>query len=180
MQGDRLNHHVERTLMIYDTNGDGTIGQAEVAAKQKRIFGAVDGNGDGKLSVGEFRRRGRLIMRAGGATLFDMLDVNGDQQVTVEELHGSKARWLKRYNTDDVEGLGADELAGGASKPRAPASRARPEVRRRAHREPSGALGGIEVQRALPLSLTFDHRPVNGGEATGFLAAMIADLARVQ
>ena len=26
VQGDRLNHHVERTLMIYDTNGDGTIG----------------------------------------------------------------------------------------------------------------------------------------------------------
>jgi 2-oxoisovalerate dehydrogenase E2 component (dihydrolipoyl transacylase) len=41
-------------------------------------------------------------------------------------------------------------------------------------------LGGIEVHRILPLSLTFDHRPVNGGEAAGFLAAMISDLARVQ
>ena len=41
-------------------------------------------------------------------------------------------------------------------------------------------LGGMEVHRILPLSLTFDHRPVNGGEAAGFLAAMIADLARVQ
>ncbi len=39
-------------------------------------------------------------------------------------------------------------------------------------------LGGIEVHRILPLSLTFDHRPVNGGEAAGFLAAMIGDLAR--
>ncbi len=39
-------------------------------------------------------------------------------------------------------------------------------------------MGGIEVHRILPLSLTFDHRPVNGGEAAGFLAAMIADLAR--
>ncbi len=40
-------------------------------------------------------------------------------------------------------------------------------------------MGGMEVHRILPLSLTFDHRPVNGGEAAGFLAALIADLARV-
>ena len=40
-------------------------------------------------------------------------------------------------------------------------------------------MGGMEVHRILPLSLTFDHRPVNGGEAAGFLAAMIADLLRV-
>ncbi len=109
--GDRPNHRVEQFMMIYDTNGDGTVSQAEVAAEQTRLFGAVDVDGDGKLSVAEFRRRGRLIMRTGGATLFDMLDVNGDQQVTVEELNGPKARWLKRYNTDGADGLGAEELA---------------------------------------------------------------------
>jgi pyruvate dehydrogenase E2 component (dihydrolipoamide acetyltransferase) len=32
------------------------------------------------------------------------------------------------------------------------------------------------VRRALPLSLTFDHRAVMGGEASRFLAAVIADL----
>lgn len=111
MRGDQPNHRVERFMMIYDTNGDGNVDQAEIAAEQTRLFGAVDVDGDGKLSVAEFRRRGRLIMRAGGATLFDMLDVNGDQQVTAEELHGPKARWLKRYNSDGVEGLGAEELA---------------------------------------------------------------------
>ncbi len=108
---DQPNGLVERFMMIYDTNGDGIVNQAEIAAEQTRLFGAVDVDGDGKLSVAEFRRRGRLIMRAGGATLFDMLDVNGDQQVTAEELNGPKARWLKRYNTDGAEGLGAEELA---------------------------------------------------------------------
>jgi 2-oxoisovalerate dehydrogenase E2 component (dihydrolipoyl transacylase) len=34
------------------------------------------------------------------------------------------------------------------------------------------------VRRLLPLSLTFDHRPVTGGEAARFLGAMIADLQR--
>ena len=36
--------------------------------------------------------------------------------------------------------------------------------------------GAPAVHRVLPLSLTFDHRAVSGGEAGRFLAAMIADL----
>ncbi len=37
-------------------------------------------------------------------------------------------------------------------------------------------LGGFEVHRMIPLSLTFDHRAVTGGEAARFLAAVIKDL----
>jgi pyruvate dehydrogenase E2 component (dihydrolipoamide acetyltransferase) len=35
----------------------------------------------------------------------------------------------------------------------------------------------VAVQRVMPLSLTFDHRVVTGGEAARFLASVIADLA---
>ncbi|MGH6961293.1 MAG: dihydrolipoamide acetyltransferase family protein, partial [Dongiaceae bacterium] len=38
--------------------------------------------------------------------------------------------------------------------------------------------GRPAVRRTLPLSLTFDHRAVTGGEAARFLAAAIADLQR--
>ncbi|MDB5985592.1 MAG: Dihydrolipoyllysine-residue (2-methylpropanoyl)transferase [Nevskia sp.] len=38
--------------------------------------------------------------------------------------------------------------------------------------------GEIRIAKVLPLSLTFDHRCVTGGEATRFLAAMIADLQK--
>ena len=38
-------------------------------------------------------------------------------------------------------------------------------------------MGGIEVHRRLPLSLTFDHRAATGGEAARFLKAMLDDLA---
>ena len=37
-------------------------------------------------------------------------------------------------------------------------------------------LGGIETHPRIPLSLTFDHRCVTGGEACRFLAAVISDL----
>jgi pyruvate dehydrogenase E2 component (dihydrolipoamide acetyltransferase) len=40
--------------------------------------------------------------------------------------------------------------------------------------------GQPAVHRMLPLSLTFDHRVVTGGEAARFLAAVIADLQREQ
>ncbi len=36
--------------------------------------------------------------------------------------------------------------------------------------------GRMAVHRIIPLSLTFDHRVVTGGEAARFLAAVIADL----
>lgn len=38
-------------------------------------------------------------------------------------------------------------------------------------------LGGMEVHRMMPISLTFDHRACTGGEAARFLQAMLADLA---
>jgi 2-oxoisovalerate dehydrogenase E2 component (dihydrolipoyl transacylase) len=37
---------------------------------------------------------------------------------------------------------------------------------------------GIEAHKRMPLSLTFDHRCITGGEACRFLAAVIADLER--
>jgi pyruvate dehydrogenase E2 component (dihydrolipoamide acetyltransferase) len=43
------------------------------------------------------------------------------------------------------------------------------------------AAGGVPVvHRILPLSVTFDHRAVSGGEAGRFLAAVIADLEKAE
>lgn len=39
-------------------------------------------------------------------------------------------------------------------------------------------LGGVEVHRMMPLSLTFDHRACTGGEAARFLHAMLLDLSK--
>ena len=44
------------------------------------------------------------------------------------------------------------------------------------HHDVVAVMGGVEVHRRIPLSLTFDHRCVTGGEACRFLAAVIADL----
>ena len=39
-------------------------------------------------------------------------------------------------------------------------------------------IGGIEVHRRLPISLTFDHRACTGGEAARFLKALLDDMGR--
>ncbi|HET8898903.1 MAG TPA: dihydrolipoamide acetyltransferase family protein [Rhodanobacteraceae bacterium] len=41
-------------------------------------------------------------------------------------------------------------------------------------------MGGIEVHRRLPISLTFDHRAITGGEAARFLKVLLDDLAKPQ
>ncbi len=41
-------------------------------------------------------------------------------------------------------------------------------------------IGGIEVHRRLPISLTFDHRAATGGEAARFLRALLDDMALPQ
>ena len=41
-------------------------------------------------------------------------------------------------------------------------------------------MGGIEVHRRMPISLTFDHRACTGGEAARFLAALLDDMALPQ
>ncbi|MBW3568401.1 MAG: 2-oxo acid dehydrogenase subunit E2, partial [Proteobacteria bacterium] len=39
-------------------------------------------------------------------------------------------------------------------------------------------MGGIETHRRIPLSITFDHRCLTGGEACRWLAAVIKDLEK--
>ncbi|MEO5962035.1 MAG: dihydrolipoamide acetyltransferase family protein [Thermomonas sp.] len=39
-------------------------------------------------------------------------------------------------------------------------------------------MGGIEVHRRMPISLTFDHRAATGGEAARFLAALLDDMSQ--
>ena len=97
-------------VRIHDTDGNGTVSMDEVKAEQRRILGAADVDGNGVLSVAEFRRRGRLIHRLGTATLFDMLDTDGDRNITAEELAAPAARWFARYDANGDGAMAAEEL----------------------------------------------------------------------
>ena len=101
---------VERLIRLLDTDGDGRVGAAEVAAEQQRLLQAADLDNDGKLSVAEFKRRGLWFLSLRTTSLFDLMDADGDQLLTLEEIQAPSKRWLTRYDTDGDDALEASEL----------------------------------------------------------------------
>ena len=107
----RRESRASRFIELFDTDLDGFASLTELTDEQARLFGAVDLDGDGALTVAEFRRRGALFQRLGTTTLFDLIDANGDQRLTVDELAAPAARWFTRYDVNGDGVLDVDELA---------------------------------------------------------------------
>lgn len=99
-----------RTFTILDIDGNDKVTLDEIAAEQKRLIAASDLDGDGKLSVTEFRRRGWWFQRLRTTTLFDLMDANGDLSLTADEIAAPSARWFKRYDADADGSLAVEEL----------------------------------------------------------------------
>jgi len=100
-----------RRMEVLDTNGDGKVTLAEIQGEQRRLLGAADVNGDGRLSVGEFKRRGRWFIRLQTTSFFDMLDANGDGQISAKEITDPTARWFVRHDEDKDKALNGDEFS---------------------------------------------------------------------
>ncbi|MBM3502905.1 MAG: hypothetical protein FJX65_03430 [Alphaproteobacteria bacterium] len=107
---DRGGDFSERFVELFDTNKDGKVSIEEIAAEHRRLFGAADVDSNGQLSVDEFRRRGQFFQMLGATSLFDMLDANGDGQLTAEEITAPSRRWFKRYDANSDGGIEATEV----------------------------------------------------------------------
>jgi hypothetical protein len=101
---------VSRTFNLLDTDGDGKISLTKIRAEQARLIATADLDGDGKLSVHEFRRRVWWFQKLQTTTLFDLMDANGDQVLTADEIANPSARWFKRYDKDADGGITTGEV----------------------------------------------------------------------
>lgn len=99
-----------RMFKILDVDGNDKVTLDEIAAEQKRLIAASDLDGDGKLSVMEFRRRGWWFQRLRTTTLFDLMDANGDATLTADEIAAPSARWFKRYDADADGNITTEEI----------------------------------------------------------------------
>lgn len=102
--------HASRQLEILDTNGNGSASQEEISGELGRLLGAADVDGDGQLSPDEFRRRGSFFIRLGTTTFFDLIDTNGDQQISDEELKQPMERWFVRRDGNSDGNIDAEEF----------------------------------------------------------------------
>lgn len=99
-----------RQLDILDTDANGMVSREEIAAEHGRLLGAADVDGDGLLSPDEFRRRGSFFIRLGTTTFFDLIDANGDQQISVEELNQPMERWFTRRDSNSDGNIDGEEF----------------------------------------------------------------------
>lgn len=112
-RGPTHGHFASRQLDILDTDNSGGASQEEISAELGRLLGAADVDGDGQLSPDEFRRRGTFFIRLGTTTFFDLIDANGDQQISSEELNQPMERWFARRDANNDGNIDAEEFSQG-------------------------------------------------------------------
>jgi hypothetical protein len=107
---DKPHRGHDRAMEMLDTNEDDKISLDEIRAEITRLVAFADLDGDGMLTPKEFKRRGKLFHRLGVVTLFDLFDVDGNQQLTVDEFTQPAGRLVTRYDTDADGALTAAEM----------------------------------------------------------------------
>jgi len=105
-------------MRLYDANNDGKVTTGEIANDQARMLNAIDLNNDKSLSIDEMRRRGRSLQIWRSVTLFDLLDTNGNQKISAEELSAPMKRLFKRYDVNKDKGLSVNEMRPRGRNPR--------------------------------------------------------------
>ncbi len=98
-------------MEILDTDGSGAASREEISAELGRLLVAADVDGDGRLSADEFRRRGSTFIRLGTVTFFDLIDANGDQQISEEELNQPMERWFARRDANNDRSIDLEEFS---------------------------------------------------------------------
>jgi Ca2+-binding EF-hand superfamily protein len=110
--GHRGGHHrAERLFERFDVNEDGVITEAEIEEVRARDFSSADADGNGEVSLEEFKaafmeRSNDRMVRA-----FQFLDRDGDGTVTQEEIDQVANRMFNRLDRD---GNGTVERMHGA------------------------------------------------------------------
>ena len=119
--GDGLRGEMPEILVErFDVNKDGTITAEEIATVNAERVGKYDADGNGALSLAEFKALWADTMNLRIVRDFQQLDPDGDASVTLDEYSARFDRMMKNldHNGDDV--IDEAELAGPRGGPGGP------------------------------------------------------------
>ena len=117
----RLNaEHAERLLARYDANRDGAIDREEAIAARVRRITRADADGDGVLTLGEFRQEAVRRAELRAARVFARLDGDADGVVDKADVATYRAgrgarrvdRIFRRFDADGNDRITRAEIAG--------------------------------------------------------------------
>jgi len=126
--GEHRKAYKQKKFSMIDTNGDSQVSQEEFinykAQKAEKRFTQKDTNGDGQLSMDEFSTRHKRHQGKGhhghdsghgkghhkGKRIFNKLDANGDEQITMEEAMAGWTKWFTKLDADGDQIVTADEV----------------------------------------------------------------------
>ena len=82
----------------------------EIVSNQIRILRALDINNNKSLSLKELKGQARGLKRCLSFNIFDLLNINGDRQITANELHALMKRWFRRHETNQNGSIDSVEV----------------------------------------------------------------------
>jgi EF hand len=100
-------------LETYDTDGDGSVSQAEVDEWRANRLREFDTDGDGQLSLDEYQALWLDAMRERMVDQFQAHDDDGDGQVTVDEFGQRTSRLVMMRDRNEDGVLNLDDTRRG-------------------------------------------------------------------
>jgi hypothetical protein len=93
-------------LTTYDTDGNGTVTQAEIDAVRAAELATYDANGDGVLNLEEYQALWLAKVYERMVDAFQHFDANGDGTVTADEFNAGFANIVALHDADGDGALG--------------------------------------------------------------------------
>ncbi|MGH6949414.1 MAG: hypothetical protein ACREH4_00935 [Vitreimonas sp.] len=114
-------------LVSFDSDGDLSIGAAEVDAGLDREFARADSNGDGSMQPIEFQNWGNLVLGGGHLGPYRLdFDRNVDNVITREEFDTEIRARVTYYDEDENDVLARSEFVRLIGQTRPPRERPAP------------------------------------------------------
>jgi hypothetical protein len=111
--GRHAGYGAVRMLEQFDTDGDSRLTQIEIDDARNAHFATYDADGDGALSLDEFRGLFQTVSEPMVVIAFQMLDPDGDASVSSDEMDRRFGDLVERHDHDGDGALSTKDMHRG-------------------------------------------------------------------